>query len=101
MAKDTKQIDTAEPAATVELSQPVMVHGEEVSFLEFREPTSKDILALGTPMTFTAEGDVRVDMGVVGKYIVRLAGVNGKSLETMARKDLMNCTQVVNVFFQQ
>ena len=101
MTKDAKQVDPVEPAATVELNQPVVVHGEEVSFLEFREPTSKDILALGTPMTFTADGDVRVDMGVVGKYIVRLAGVNAKSLETMSRRDLMSCTQVVNGFFQQ
>ena len=97
---EEKKAEAAEPAATVPLSAPVKAHGEDVSFLEFREPTSKDLLDLGTPMTFTGNGDVRIDLGVVGKYVVRLAGVTAKSLEQMKPADLMKCAQVVNGFFQ-
>ena len=100
MSEDAKKTDAAEPAATVSLSAPVKAHGEDVSFLEFREPTSKDLLDLGTPMTFTGSGDVRIDLAVVGKYVVRLAGVTAKSLEQMKPADLMKCAQVVSGFFQ-
>jgi len=100
MNEDAKKVESVEPAATVPLSKSITAHGEEVSFLEFREPTSKDLLDLGTPMVFTGEGDVRIDMAVVGKYVVRLAGVTAKSLEQMKPADLLECAKVVNRFFQ-
>ena len=100
MSEEVKKAEPVEPAATVALSVPVKAHGEDVSFLEFREPTSKDLLELGTPMTFTGGGDVRLDLSVVGKYVVRLAGITAKSLEQMKPVDLMKCAQVVSGFFQ-
>lgn len=100
MAKDAKQVDPVEPAATVQLSQPVMVHGEEVSFLEFREPTSKDMIDLDMPLIFTSTGDVRMDMSISAKYIVRLAGVPVSAVEKMKRSDFLECAQVVYGFFQ-
>ena len=85
---------------TVELSAPILVHGEETRFLEFREPTGKDIMACGAAFTIGIDESVRIDYKAVGAYAVRLAGVPKNSVEQLSGKDLNACAQMVMGFFQ-
>lgn len=105
MDKQVKQnlanaVNDAAIVRTVELTAPILVHGEETRFLEFREPTGKDIMACGSAFTICADESIRIDYKAVGAYVVRLAGVPTNAVEQLSGKDLSLCAQVVMGFFQ-
>lgn len=83
----------------IKLSKPVRAHGEDIHILEIREPTGKDVRELGFPYTTTGDAGVKLDAGVVAKYVSRLAGVPPSSVDEMSPADLNNLSWEVASFF--
>lgn len=90
-------------STTVKLSTPITAHDEEVSELEFREPTTKDIIDIGLPTLIILSEDastgIEVRQKVVAKYISKLASIPKSSVESLSPKDFSACTKVVMSFF--
>lgn len=89
---------------TVQLAKPIMAHGEEVSLLTLREPTTKDVIELGLPTLIIPSADggtpgVELRQGVISRYISRLAQIPKSSVEAMALADFSRCTEAVMGFF--
>lgn len=66
-------------SVTVPLSKPIKAHGDEVSELTLREPTTKDVIELGLP-TLIIPGADGQSTGIeirqpVGCYVMRLAAI--------------------------
>ena len=88
----------------VNLSKPVMAHGEEVDRLTLRAPTSEDVMQIGLPTLLVpgADGEsvgVEVRTPVVGKYISRLAGVPLSTVKALPFCDFEKCIGAVMGFF--
>lgn len=86
---------------TIKLSKPVKAHGEDVSELTLREPTTKDVRDLGFPYAIDIEGQSRLifDANVVAKYVVKLAGVPMSSVDQLQLPDFQALQGVVQGFF--
>lgn len=90
--------------STVKLSKPITAHAEEMLELNFREPTTEDVMQIGVPQLLipSADGEsvgVEVRTKVVGQYISRLAAIPLSSVKQMSLKDFNACTAVVMGFF--
>ncbi|WP_413594711.1 phage tail assembly protein [Citrobacter youngae] len=72
----------------IKLIKPVLAHGEEIHVLEMREPTGKDVRELGFPYTASADAGVKMDAGVIAKYISRLASIPPSSVDEIQPSDL-------------
>jgi hypothetical protein len=87
----------------VQFKKPILAHGEEVSEIELREPTGKDVMELGFPyLVIISDGDdqaIEVRAKVVGKYVSRLAGIPPSSLEKVSPEDFSMLMGVVLGFF--
>ncbi len=88
----------------VPLSKPITAHGEETAELNFREPTTEDVMQIGVPQLLipSADGEsvgVEVRTKVVGQYIARLAAIPMSSVKQLSIKDFNACTGVVMGFF--
>lgn len=89
---------------TVPLSKPVTAHGESLSELTLREPTTKDIIELGLP-TLIIPGDdgqstgVELRQKVIARYVSRLASIPMSSVEALTIKDFSLATAAVMSFF--
>ncbi|MEJ8324389.1 MULTISPECIES: phage tail assembly protein [Kosakonia] len=81
------------------LTKPIQAHGETISVLELREPTGKDVRELGFPYVTTGDAGVRLDAGVVAKYIARLGNIPPSSVDTMSPADLNTISWEVAGFF--
>lgn len=86
---------------TIKLSKPVKAHGEEVSELTLREPTTKDVRELGFPYAVALSEQNRIvfDAAVVAKYLVKLAGVPLSSIDQLSLPDFQALQGVVQGFF--
>lgn len=93
-------------SVTVPLAKAIKAHGEEVSELSFREPTTKDVIEIGLP-TLIIPGDdgqstgVEIRQKVVARYISRLAAIPMGSVEALSLSDFSHCTAAVMGFFGQ
>lgn len=83
----------------ITLTKPVRAHGEDVHVLELCEPTGKDVRELGFPYTTTGDGGVKLDAGVVAKYVSRLAKIPLSSVDAMSPVDLNSISWDVAGFF--
>ncbi|MDE2440505.1 MAG: phage tail assembly protein [Betaproteobacteria bacterium] len=91
-------------SAVIPLSKPIKAHGDEVSEISLREPTTKDIIELGLPTLIIPGADgqstgVEIRQPVVARYISRLAAIPMGSVEALAVKDFSLCTAAVMGFF--
>ena len=89
---------------TIPLSAPVMAHGEEITCLVLRQPTTADLIELGQPMrllpgTGMEDAAVEVRMGVVAHYVARLASIPLSSVKSLSLGDFGRATQAVLGFF--
>jgi hypothetical protein len=89
---------------TIALSVPKTAHGQEITRLVLRKPTSGDLIDLGQPMRLvpgsgTDEAAIDVRMPVVAQYIVRLAAVPMSTVRSLELADLSAATQKVLGFF--
>lgn len=90
--------------STVTLSKAINAHGEELTELNFREPTVKDIRQIGLPQRLmpSTDGDsVAIDVraDIVAQYIARLAAIPMSSVDQLAIADFNVCMGVVMGFF--
>lgn len=91
-------------STVITLSKPIKAHGDEVSEISLREPTTKDIIELGLPTLIIPGADgqstgVEIRQPVVARYISRLAAIPMGSVEALAVKDFSLCTAAVMGFF--
>lgn len=89
---------------TILLSVPKTAHGQEITRLVLRKPTTGDIIDLGQPMrlvpgTGTDEAAIDVRMPVIAQFIVRLAGVPMSTVRSLEPVDFAVATQRVLGFF--
>lgn len=90
----------------LKLRKPIMAHGEEVSELTFRDGTTADIINNGLPITFyVTENDdmqeAKINMSVITKMIVDLAGIPKSSVKEMDKEDFIEAVGIVTSFFGQ
>ena len=90
---------------TVKLSQPISAHGEDVSELILREPTTEDVINMGQPFLIIArdggEAGIEIRMGVIAKYVSTLAAIPMSSVKKLSRNDFSACQAGVMGFFGQ
>ena len=91
---------------TVQLNKPITAHGEEVSQITLREPTTKDVIELGLPTLIVISEDgkstgVEVRQKVAARYIMKLAAIPLGAVESMSMQDFSSCTAAVMGFFGQ
>lgn len=90
-------------SAEVTLSKPITAHNEEVSVLTLREPTSGDIMEIGSPQLMIPSADgtsigVEIRPAIIGRYIMKLAGIPMPSVKALAPADFNKCQGVVMGF---
>lgn len=87
----------------ITLSRPVKAHGNDVTVLEFREPTGDDILACGMPFNVSQRTDGTslqiMDMPATYAYIVALAGIPMSSAKAMKAPDVIKAYGAIAGFF--
>ena len=86
----------------VTLSKAITAHNEEVTALELREPTGKDVQELGFPYLIIMRDDdqaLQIQVKTVGKYISRLAGIPPSSVDQLTAGDLSTMAGAVMSFF--
>lgn len=74
---------------SVQLSQPILVENEEVTELTLREPTVKDMRAVGK-----IEDDMEQSIDMIG----RLSGLAPSSLDQVKARDFVRLSAVVADF---
>ncbi len=88
---------------TVKLSQPISAHGEEVSELILREPTTEDVINMGQPFLIIArdggESGIEIRSNVIAKYVSGLAAIPMSSVKKLSMKDFSVCQTAVMGFF--
>lgn len=91
---------------TIQLTQAIVAHGEEVSEITLRAPETKDVIELGLP-TLIIPGDdgrstgVEIRQAVIARYIMRLAAIPRNSIDKLSLADFSLCTAAVMSFFGQ
>lgn len=83
----------------VKLSKPITANGEEVSELQFRDPTGEDVINYGLPMMFNEDGMTDIKMNVVAKYVQKLASIPLSSVRQIAPSDMAVLAVTVAGFF--
>ena len=83
----------------IQLTTAVRAHGEDLYVLELREPTGKDVRELGFPYVTTGDAGIKLDAGVIAKYVSRLAGIPLSSVDAMSPADLNGISWEVAGFF--
>ncbi|WP_295379546.1 phage tail assembly protein [uncultured Pseudacidovorax sp.] len=85
------------------LTTPIKAHGEEVTVLELRKPTTKDLRELGYPFsaTPTASGDADLKLfpDVGAKFIARLAQIPMSSVDQLDPGDFVMLHMEIVGFF--
>lgn len=83
----------------IQLATPIRAHGEDLHVLELREPTGKDVRELGFPYVTTGDAGIKLDAGVIAKYVSRLASIPLSSVDNMSPADLNSISWEVASFF--
>jgi hypothetical protein len=95
------ELDTikAERVIVHELSKPIKAHGEELTRLELREPTAKEVREIGLITDLSGRNKTSLNMEVVADYIVSLAGIPKSSVDQLSAKDFQNIGIKLLIFF--
>ena len=84
------------------LNKAITAHDAEINELNLREPTGKDVQELGFPYLLIMQDDqeaVQIQAKVIGKYIVRLAGIPPSAVDTISPSDFNGLVGVMMGFF--
>ena len=101
---DEKQEEEKPSDAALEyaLTNPVMAYGEEVKVLKIRQPTARDLIEIGNPVTFypyTTPVKVEHDMQKVRSMLARLANIPSSSIDKIGARDLVGLAWAISPFF--
>ncbi|MDT3545613.1 phage tail assembly protein [Cronobacter sakazakii] len=83
----------------LQLSKPIQAHGETLHVLEFSDPTGNDVRELGFPYQMNQDESIKLQAGVVAKYVSRLAKIPLSSVDEMSPADLNAAGWLVAGFF--
>lgn len=90
-------------SGVITLTRAITAHGEQLTELTLREPTTEDVMEVGHPFLIhaTDSGDAKIEIRskVIATYVSRLAGVPLSSVKTMALSDFSTAQAVVMGFF--
>lgn len=91
---------------TLKLTKPITAHGEEVSELTLRQPTTKEVIEIGLPTLLIPSVDgesvgIELRQKVVARYISRLASIPMGAVESLSLGDHSAASAVVMSFFGQ
>lgn len=89
---------------SIPLSKPVTAHGEQISEINLRAPTTEDVIELGLPTLLIPSADgtstaVELRQQVLARYISRLGSIPAGSVKALTLKDFSLCTAAVMGFF--
>jgi len=89
---------------TVQLKKPVTAHGQEITEIILREPTTSDIMEEGLPTLLIPSADgtsvgIEIRTKVVGRYIMRLGDIPMPSVKALSRGDFNRAQNAVMGFF--
>lgn len=89
---------------TVKLSTPIEVAGETISELTMREPTAREMRAIGDPFTpvYGADGSTRAlnfDNEAVVQYLSKLCTVPPSTVDKLTAKDFLAARSELSRFF--
>lgn len=87
----------------IKLSKPVTAHGKEIDSLTLRPPTTGEIMEIGSPQLMMPSADgvsigVEIRPSVIGRYVVKLAGIPLSSVKELAPADFSRCQGAVMDF---
>ena len=68
---------------TITLSRPVMSVDRELTTLDMREPTGRDLVAAGYPTRVGANGEIVIDPVAMTIMIARLCNVGRPTIEAL------------------
>ena len=87
------------------LSKPITAHGNEISEIEMREPSTKDVRELGYPFSATpganGEADLKLFPDIAAKHISRLAAIPMSSVDQIHPGDFLLIHTELCGFFGQ
>ena len=86
------------------LNKPITIGDAEVSELDLREMTGKDMIEIGFPYLIITSDDapqIKIQAGVIVKYISKLAAIPPSAVEKISPLDISGLTGVVMGFFGQ
>lgn len=85
----------------ITLKNPIEVAGEQITSLQFKDPTVADIRKCGMPFTVDTNNGSRVvfDAEVIARYVSRLCAVPPSTVDKLSIPDFLQCQAVVMGFF--
>ncbi len=83
----------------MQLSKPITAHGEEITEIEFSEPTGKQVIEIGLPYSMSSDSDISLKMALVCRYITALGKIPPSAVAQMSPPDLNSAAWVVAGFF--
>lgn len=84
----------------LKLTTPIKIKGEEVTELQFDDPTTRIRLRVGgRPFRVNADGSVSIDELLVAKYICELAHINMIHVEQLSNADFTRIGNAIGAFF--
>lgn len=97
MSEENQAVD---PNAPIKLSSPIQAHGEQLTELVLRRPTSKEARAIkALPYRMGMDESISIDLDVAAKYIVECAGIPASSVDQLDLADLNSLAWKVAGFF--
>lgn len=90
--------------SVIKLSKPLEAHGEQVTELTLREPTTADVIDNGQPFLVIPTDDepaIEIRTKVIARYISLLAGIPLSSVKELSIGDFSKCQGMVMGFFGQ
>lgn len=89
-------------AITLKLKKPVRLGETEISELEFRELTGKDLIECGLPFKTKGENDdPEFDTRVCGALISTLTNLPPSTIGTLSPRDLLAAIRIIAGFFTE
>ena len=92
----------ADDKVSITLRQPIPAHGEDVTELSFRTPTSQDIIDIGSPVKLDMASDppgVSHDERRMAQMMARLAAVPPSSIAKLHHSDFLEAEWLLTPFF--
>ena len=99
---DDNPLAFKEGKMTFPLPKPIKAHGKEMTELTIKEPTGKDVIAVGTPVDFDPTQDpprLYMNTQKMAAMISRLAEVPPSSVEQLSPKTISQIGWILAPFF--
>lgn len=87
---------------SIKLDKPIETGGEEIYFLDFREPTVKDLRKYGATGQMSVKGSeqhIKFDMDIIALYIEKLCALAKDDANKLSMADFEKAKEIVLVFF--